>query len=178
MSGQVTLTRQAAAHSLLEVMVALGVVALGVASVFSVIFFGMRGESETQEHAIAVQAATTQMEEIRNIPLDTVLASLSERSFFAVLGDRGQRLEPPASAVAPEAGRVEFCRESGAPGDLPSVKDEFGLDLDLNGDGDLLDGPAEDFVVYPIKITIRWRTTGGESQARVFRSILTRRAED
>ena len=170
--------RRAAAHSLVEVLVALGLVALSVGSVYGVIFSGMRGHSGTQEHAIVVQAAATQMEEIRNLPLDALLTALSERSFFVVAGDLGRPLRPPASSPFPEAGMVEFCRESGAPGDLPSVKNEFGLDLDLNGDGDLLDTPGEGFVIYPIKITICWRSADGDTHERVFRTMLTKRAED
>src|SRR5262245_21198072 len=131
--------------SALEVLVALGILAVGLLGFFGLLVSSLQTQSTSHETELAVQAARAKLEEVRSLPLRSVIAVDGARTAFPVSG-----------LVQPAGGLVELCRERNASGDLPSVVAELGQDLDLNGDGDKDDAPADDFLVVPVKVTVTW----------------------
>jgi hypothetical protein len=158
----------------------MAMLAMALLGLFALIVGSMRTQAASAESELAEAAARRRLEELRNIPLDALLTTVGTRSAFAV-GDGARRLIPPPGAPGwpDRAGVVELCRESRAPGDLPSVLTELGLDLDLDGDGDTDDGPEGGFDVYPVKLSVVWQTgPGAPPRTYVLRSVLTARRED
>lgn len=170
------------AFTLIEAIVAMAVLTTAVMAIYGLMLTSMRAQSESRETELAVQAAGRRLEELRDLPLATIVTSLGARSTFSVLDEGGRPLRAAATAPgAPDrAGTVELCRESDASGDLPSVRDELGLDLDLDLDGDLDDLPSASFRTLVVKITIAWQPPhpGDPPRTVVIRSVLTDRAGD
>lgn len=170
------------AFTLIEAIVAMAVLTTAVMAIYGLMLTSMRAQAESRETELAVQAAGRRLEELRDLPVATIVTSLGARSTFVVLDEGGRPLRAAATAPgAPDrAGTVELCRESGAPGDLPSVLDELGLDLDLDADGDLDDLPGASFRTLVVKITIAWQPPqpGDPARSVVIRSVIVDRAGD
>lgn len=158
------------AFTLIEVIVAVAVLAVALLALYALMLSSMRAQVGSQETELAVQAARRRLEELRNLPLEAVLAT-GPRSTFAVTCD-GRTLLAPEDAGREDAGLVELC--------LPSVLAELGEDLDLNGDGDTEDVPDAGFTVLAVKVMIEWRSGPPSDPPRSFvlRSVLVPRTEE
>ncbi len=179
---QVRAARSRGGFSLLELLIAVGVLLFGLLGFSQAVLRSAATNEAARESALAAEAArelleTLQVEDFRSLfrmyngdPADDPLGpGTAAGQDFAVAG-----LDPQADDADGFVGRIEFPVVPGAPGvlredlDLPAM----GLPRDLDGDA-LVDASDHkgDYRLLPVIVRITWRGRATDSEA-VFRTVL------
>lgn len=179
---QVRATRNRAGFSLLELLIAVGVLLFGLLGFSQAVLRSAATNEAARESALAAEAArelleTMQVEDFQTLfrrynadPADDPgVAGSAPGPNFAVAG-----LDPQTDDADGLVGRIEFPVVAAAPGvlredlNLPAM----GLPRDLDGD-DVTDANdhADDYRLLPVIVRITWRGRATSSEA-VFRTVL------
>jgi type II secretory pathway pseudopilin PulG len=147
--------------SLLEIIVALGVLAIGMVGLVSVIVHTSRHNATMRENLIAMRGAEKQIEVLQNTSFDQIFTTYSAagNSTFDVTG---LKPVPPATRV----GTILF------PGGAQLLETATGAlmgtaaTLDLNGNGsidtaDLSPAPVT-YTLLPVSIELKWKGVQGD----------------
>jgi len=171
-----TLQRAARAHSgltLLEISVAVAVLAIGLGSSVYALLGGMALQRSAAERTLALQAAETAIETLQAVEFEEVFARFngwpgddpaggaSPGDSFAVPGLTAQQGDADG-----QAGEILF------PGDNVSLREdvndpELGMPRDLTlDDPPLIENVnvADDYRVLPVRVRVRWRGALGERE--------------
>lgn len=164
-------SRKDAGLTLLEVMIALVVLALSTVTALGLMVGSMRLDSTNRDTSRAVAAARSVVETMHGQDF---------REIFALYNDNPE--DDPPGAVAPgstfavggltaEANAVGTVRFPIAPnGELREDLDmpELGLPMDLNGDGVIDDEDhSQDYTVLPVIVELRWVGGSGARELSV-----------
>lgn len=179
---RVRASRFRAGFSLLELLVAVGVLLFGLLGFSQAVLRSAATNESAREGALAAAAArelieTMQAEEFATLfrrynddPTDDPgVAGSAPGANFAVGG-----LDAQAGDADGFVGRIEFPVQAAAPGTLREdlVLPAMGTPRDLDGD-DVVDGVdhKDDYRLLPVVVRIQWRGRATDSQA-VFRTVL------
>jgi prepilin-type N-terminal cleavage/methylation domain-containing protein len=147
--------------TLVEVMIAAAVIAVGLLGVVSSIASSLQLIVNSRETQSALAGARRKVEEIRDAGLSATTFS-SVRSYdgsrFAVSG-----LTLPTGVTA--CGLVTFLSEQAAATALGLAS------VDLNGNGSTADAVDDSFNAYAIRVSVSWTTEMGASSTSRARSI-------
>jgi prepilin-type N-terminal cleavage/methylation domain-containing protein len=176
--------------TLVEVMVACAILALGMVGVLAAIAAGDAEDESSRGRSIAIDAARREAEKIASTPFSQVFAAYNGASgaaWFSVAG-----LTPVAGDA--QVGEVLFPVVAGAPGTLREDTDDasvwhlrfpmsdprtalLGMPRDLDGDGVIdSNGKQGSYKVLPVLVTLRWKTMGGVEDSLALRLLLTDRS--
>jgi len=158
-----------AGFTFLELIVVFGLLATALSSVAGMLMTSNRQRTINRETLVAVDAARTVLETLRDEPFAQIFARYNSDLLddpdgagsapgerFAVAGLRGLAPgQPVGRIVFPSGDAASELREDSADAAL-------GLPRDLNGDS-LIDGAnhAGDYVLLPVRIEIEWQGTFG-----------------
>ncbi len=179
-------TNGRAGFTLLEVMVAAVVLAVGVASVSGAMVSAIALNNVNRETSIAQQAARMMIETVRATNFDQAFATYNLSAFddplgpntaagpnFAVAGlspQIGDADNMAGQVVFPTivAGAVDLLREDVVDADL-------GMPRDLNSDG-VIDAAdhSGDYQILPVRVRVAWRGFSG-NRALELESVLVER---
>lgn len=158
----------AAGFTLVEVAIALSVIAIGLLGLLSVITNGLDLSTTSSETQRALSAARKKVESLKTYDFDTLYEDCSAdnsgdvsqpgRYFDCADEDGGGALELQSGDS--HHGEVEFLSEA------ESIA-EFGAAGDFNKDGNYDDAPAAGWTQYPVVVTVRWQNRFGDRQVRV-----------
>jgi prepilin-type N-terminal cleavage/methylation domain-containing protein len=180
--------------TLIEVVIAVAVLAVAMAGVFGAIMICFQMNTRAREDSIALSAAQDMLAQIRNTVFENVPTTYDGMT-FPVPG-----LAPPSPGVDP--GEVVIIRDE-TPDESVYCRDleaPAGPDgVDLNGDGDTWDildtavpgetfpldlnredGPVSDEValdkmkVIPVVVLVRWRSRGGLARMQLVSVVVDR----
>ncbi len=159
--------------TLLEIVIALGVLAIGMIGLVSVIVHTSRHNATMRENLVAMRGAEKQIEVLQNTPFDQVFSTYTAtgNSTFDV---SGLKPVPPATRV----GTILF------PGGAQLLETQTGsllgtgTNVDLNGNGsidstDLSPAPVT-YSILPVSIELKWRGVQGERQM-TYRHIILKK---
>lgn len=173
-------TRPRAAHSssgfsLIDVCVALLILAIAVGALVGTMFSALRLDQVNESRAAANQALRAVLEDMRTLEFSTVYAAYNTSSADDPDPDHDYKTglalkaklpagacgsAPVAQVVFPED-KQGFLRE-----DL--VDASLGLPRDLNGDGDI-DGNdhSADYKILPVTVKLEWKSQSGPQKIQV-----------
>ena len=169
--------------SLIEVMVALTVLAMATVGTITAVQLAGMSNSVSREYARAYEAAQEKIAEIRATDFDSIVGFNGQR--FPVEFYAGQGLDPVLGRMGIGGVRegyvvvidsdenpdpANYGRDLEPAGDGPDGVDLGGVfPLDLNGNGNATDsGIAQaNLQVIPVYVIIRWRTAGRRLSCRV-----------
>ncbi len=162
--------------TIVELVVAIGVLAVALLALLSVISSAGQLQQTTREKALAYNAARRKIEEMRNRPLDQIY-----RAFNGTTADDIPGVSCPGSTFAVDGlnadglgpvGTIVFPENSSGLLDERIADPTLGMPKDLNGDGDageVQDAAAaaphkaltnDNYTILPVKVVIRWRSAG------------------
>lgn len=131
--------------------------------------------AQSQDLAVAVEAARTTMEELQAQDLATVFAAYGQSAG----ADPGDGFEVVGLQALPDdadglVGQVLFPVDPKDPAVLCETVSDFpGMPRDLNLDGDSTDADVTaDCVLLPVVVRLEWRGPGGAPQTYELRSLL------
>lgn len=151
--ARVGICRDEEGFSLLEMMIAAGVLLVAVMGLMSAYVTAMRLIGSTAEMTLASQAARKKVEEIQETAFNTIFATHNAAPDFAVNG-----LVAQENDLDGFVGKIVFPVDPANPGFL----DESFLDLslgmprDLNGDNDMVDQINAGYTLLPLTVRIEW----------------------
>jgi type II secretory pathway pseudopilin PulG len=163
-----TPVRGPAGIALIEILVALALLAIGFLSLVATLAQNARLQRISRERQIAVAGAESMLEELRR----SDFASLTEA--FGECGTKGPHFDLVGLNRRPEdadghVGRITFLVDETA---TDPIAQTFGLPRDLNGDGDACDcAVLSGYRLLPVRIQLEWSGAGGKSHFEV-RSVL------
>lgn len=172
MRNEVRRRRRSGGFSLLEIMIALAVVAILFLAMMSLIYSTNRYSQMNREQTVALNAARAMVELARNQEFGKILALYNDDPADDPAGKGtapGPHFDVPGLTVRKgdkdgKAGRIEFPTVGGELRE--DVTDPF-LELphDLNGDDkvDAVDHRG-DYKILPVTIVVEWRGIGDESK--------------
>jgi prepilin-type N-terminal cleavage/methylation domain-containing protein len=172
MSGETIVHRGRSAFTLIEIVIAMAVIAVALAGALGTITTSARLSRTDEETVIASQAARTMIEGLQAAPFrDTFKLYNAEPSDdpgglgtgpgpdFDVAG-----FDPLLTDADGRVGRILFPVPAAAPGVLREnlVEASFGMPRDLNADGpiDNLDH-VDDYLLLPVRVRIEWLGADG-----------------
>ena len=148
--------------------------------IFAQIMLATSGQrSVNRENALAIDASTSMIEELRSLPVDEIFALYNDDPSDDPAGPGtapGARfvvegLTPLEGAVGGTHGFLRFPVQLLAPGVLrEDLNDrDLGLPRDLDGDGvvDAADH-SNDYTILPLEVTITWRGRSGRRDMSQF----------
>jgi prepilin-type N-terminal cleavage/methylation domain-containing protein len=154
--------------TLLEIAVAVAVLAIGLGSSVYALLAGMALQRTAAEHTLALQAAETALESIQAVDFAEAFARFNA----TVADDPGLGLSPgddfEVPGLTPQPGDAdgragEFLFPGDNVGLAENVADaELGMPRDLDMDGDL--GGADEYAVLPVRVRVRWRGALGDRE--------------
>lgn len=141
--------------TVVELVIALGVLAVALLALVSVISSAGALQQATREKSIAYNAARLKIEEMRAHAFSDIFnyyKAGTSANTFSVEG-----LTPVNSSTP--VGTITFPEQSGALNEnYPDST--LGMPKDLNGDGDTADTLTEGYTILPVRVTIRWMAVG------------------
>ena len=163
--------------TLLEVMIALVVVAVSAVTALGLMVGSMRLDAANRESNQAVSAARNVVQQMQGTEFSDMFAAYNETtqddppgvaspgSNFSVGGFVGSEGQASGSIVFPVAPNGELREDLEMP--------ELGLPMDLNGDGviDNLDH-SQDYQVLPVRVELQWTGPTGPRQV-AFHSVFS-----
>jgi type II secretory pathway pseudopilin PulG len=146
---------RAAGITVVELVIALGVLAVALLALVSVISSASALQKSSREKSLAYNAARLKIEEMRSRPFANIYSlykSGTSGNTFSVDG------LVPINSTTP-VGLITFPEQSGA------LYENFpdptlGMPKDLNGNGTNTDVLTADYTILPVRITIRWMSMG------------------
>ena len=167
------MARRTAGLSLVELMIALVVIAIALLAIFSLVVSSSQVQQETREKALAYNAARLKIEEMRSKTFSSIWsiykAGGSTGNTFAVDG-----LQPIAGDAA--VGFIFFPERNNLLSETVADS-ELGMPKDLNRDGDALDDDVTNgatiYKILPVRIRIRWQGVGDKSTSVTVTSFIT-----
>lgn len=175
--GMSVKSRRDAGFSLLEIVIALAVMAVALLGLASFISSSGQVEKENGNRSLAYNAARRMLEEMRSTTFADVFSTYKSgetKNTFFVDGLpagpwTGQWNNPVTGALQDRTdvqGRIFF--PVGTDGNLsenpaadPLLATELGMPKDLNRDGDTSDTGLTSYAILPVKIVVTWRSTNG-----------------
>jgi type II secretory pathway pseudopilin PulG len=156
--------RRSAGIALVEILVALSVLAIGFLSLVATLAQNARLQRLTHEKHLAILGAESVLEDLRRGEFRTLASrygpSGSPGPDFDLVG-----LNPRSTDPDGHVGRISFLLDETASDPIAAA---FELPRDLNGDGDALDvHVAADYRILPGRIVIEWAGAGGDSRIEV-----------
>ncbi len=155
--------------SLIELIVAIAVMAIALFGMISVISFTTRSNMATRENMLAMRAAEKQVEEMGNTTFAQIFSTYSTGTLntFDVTG-----LVPSAAGV--KVGKIKFAADvsnqllEDLSGALMNNVDSGGtlvnFDLDGNGTLDSSGNKAGDYRILPVVVELNWKGVQGTRQ--------------
>lgn len=165
--------------TLLEIVVAIGILAIGLVGLVSVIVHTTRHNATMRENLIAMRAAEKQIEEMQNTSFDLVFSTFNApaKKTFDVTG-----LKSPIPST--KVGSIKFPTDAGGTQLLETATGAVmggGSNLDLNGNGSIdagnianLAGTPATYGVLPVEIELQWRGVQGK-RLMSYRHIILRK---
>lgn len=170
--------------SLLEVMVAFSISAIGLLSFSQAIVGAVALKQATAEQALASNAARQLIESCNSVPFEEVYARFNsdpadDPAAGLIVGGKFsvEGLQVRSDDVDGMVGSIEFPGSSLLVGSEQLREDAvdvgLGVPMDLNGDG-VIDASdhSGDYLLLPIRVRIEWRGRGGDSKIE-FKTILS-----
>jgi type II secretory pathway component PulJ len=151
--------------ALVEILVALSLLAIGFLSLVATLAQNARLQRITHEKHLAVLGAESILEDLRRADFRELVAEYGgSKRHFDLVG-----LSPQSGDADGRVGRILFVLDETA---TDSVAQAFELPRDLNGDGDALDASVKaDYRILPVRIQVDWHGAGGNSTIEV-RAVL------
>ena len=144
--------------TLLEIMIAMGVLAIGLFGMVLVILQSSRMTAVQEENLLAMRSAQNMIEQMENTNWDQIYTNFSGNPDFPVTG-----LEPQVGDPDGFEGKILFPEIGGA---LDETIADIGwnMPMDLNGDGDAADPVvlAGEYVILPVRISVSWTGRSGD----------------
>lgn len=152
--------------TLLELIIAMAVLAIALLALVSSITSSAKVQQNTRDKTLAYNAAREVIEQMRAYPIDEIW-----RRYNSATGDNVgtgsnpgntftvARLNAPPSGVP--VGQVFFPEKGGALNET-YVDPSMGMPKDLNRNGDALDTNVNDtYRILPVKVVVTWMAIGG-----------------
>lgn len=165
--------------TLLELMIAIGVMAVGVLGFTQALVTALRAQMMARQQTIATEAARRQIEVLRVTDFEDIFrqynALASDDTGGTGTGPGPNFAVPGLNARADDGdglpGQVQFPVLASAPGMLREDLDDarFGTPLDLNLDGGVIDANdhSGDYDLLPVVVVVRWSGPAGNGQVQL-----------
>jgi hypothetical protein len=150
--------------ALVEILVALSLLAIGFLSLVATLAQNARLQRITHEKHLAVVGAESILEDLRRADFRSVVTE------FGSGASPGPNFDLVGLAARPgdvdgRVGRISFILDETA---ADTVAKQLGLPRDLNGDGDALDTSVKaDYRMLPVRIEVEWSGAGGDSRIEI-----------
>lgn len=153
-----------AGFTLIEVMLAMAIVAFALLGLVSLITSSSRVQDESSSRTRAYNAVRKVIEEMRGLPLADVYPTYRSGG---TIGDTFAVDEIPKNpaGVNGAQGRILFPEAGGGLTESPAdaiLAAELGMPKDLNRDGDVVDTGLSTYAILPVKIVVEWAQPGGK----------------
>ncbi len=142
-------TSRQAGFNLLEVTVALGILALVVVHIAGSLIDCQKLAQDAESTRLAYEAAHNELEQLRALPFGTVASAASGRQF--VVSELKPRQGPD-----PNHGKVQVYLNEGASDSIARTAAGTGFDLDGNGVKNDVLATDSKYRVLPVSIEITW----------------------
>lgn len=163
-------SRREAGMSIVEIMIAMVVIALALLAMISLMTSSHRVQEDARERSVAYNAARAIIEDMRQrtfIEIFDAYKSGASLNRFTV-----DRVGPPPAGDTHQ-GRVEFPEKNGLL-DESYVDTGLGMPKDLNQDGDTADlMSGTEVSILPVRVVIRWQVPGGGEKRLELASLIT-----
>lgn len=139
--------------TLVEVMVALSVLAIGVLAAMSALIAITTLENANHEELVAINVARQKLAELQTAPFVSV---------FAFYGPTSNAKYFTVSELEGGTGRIIFPVNSAGKLDETIVDANLGMPQDLNGNGTRTDTDVSaKYTLLPVRIHLQWNSTTG-----------------
>lgn len=169
-------SRGMAGITVIELIMAIGVLAVALLSLVTVLASSGSLQQSTREKALAYNAARQKIEEMRNRPLNEVYRAFNGRTSDDIVGVVCPGKTFTVAGLVPQGsrpvGEIVFPENSSGLLDERIVDPTLGMPKDLTGDGDAdevenaaVSSPHRpltdrDYRILPVKIVVRWMSVG------------------
>jgi type IV pilus modification protein PilV len=186
--------RNSAGFSLVEVVIAMSILAIALFGMISVITYSSRNNAVAKERVMATRAAEKQIETMRAMASTGTLSAVYSAykssmaaATFAVYQDNDPSNPTAAPALLPSpAGQISFPVDSNSPpwlredltgaflGRYDSAGNPLNIDMDQSGAVDATDKSASTtLAALPVKVTVTWKGLAGNGQV-ILTYVLTK----
>ena len=139
--------------TLIEVMIACCVLAIGILGAMSALISVSSLETANHDDLIAINIARQKLSEIQ---------TQSFQLIFAFYGPNGAQNTFPVAPLIDGTGTITFPTNASGSLDETVTDVDFGMPMDLNGNGTAADTDVSStYVLLPIRITIKWNSSVG-----------------
>ncbi len=160
-------SRRDGGMTLVEIIISLGIMAIALVGLVSVIVHTSRHNAMMRENLIAMRAAEQQLELMQNTPFDNIYTTFSGSGrFFAVTGLRAMPATPQVGEIKFPGFQLNQLREDMS-GALMSPTNTPLPNIDMNANGNPNEstnfaiGPVS-YGVLPLMIELRWQGIQGD----------------
>ena len=180
-SGQVATAERQAGFALIELVVAVAIMAIAFAGISTSLAASMSLRKSNQDTARAIRAALSLADTLRDEDFATLFVRYNESTADDPVGLTAPGANFTVPGLAPRDNDADgFVGHISFPGDGVALKEDaanrtLGMPRDLNGDGtiDAADH-ASDYGVLPVLITVEWKGSKGSAQIEIAATMTAR----